>query len=279
MFQFSNQPKPYTGLLNASQQRGGMPYTPPNNGMPPMQQMPNVGLLSQPQEEGGGDSGGITDLVGSLMSMMKSGGGSDGAAPASTDTAPPAYLMHNNLAAGAAAAAPAMPMKTSSLIPSQQPQGQVPFRAPNLTAAGKFTVDPAQTLTSLGFNDAATLSQVPQIAGRIASFESGNKYGALGPVIKSGDRAYGRYQVMGNNIPSWTKSALGTSMTPQQFLSDPAAQDKVALHQMANHYKKYGNAADVASIWFSGRPARNNTSKDILGTSVPGYIKNTVAGL
>ena len=44
---------------------------------------------------------------------------------------------------------------------------------------------------------------------------------------------------------------------------------------MAQYYKKYGTLEDVASVWFSGRPVKKaGGAKDILGTSVPQYIKN-----
>jgi hypothetical protein len=118
----------------------------------------------------------------------------------------------------------------------------------------------------------SSAGNVDRIAEAIGSFESGGRYTALGPVTKNGDRAYGKYQVMGSNIPSWTKAALGKSLTPQQFLKDQKAQDAVARYKMAILYKKYGTVEDVASVWFSGRPAKGNNSKDIIGTSVPKYI-------
>lgn len=107
----------------------------------------------------------------------------------------------------------------------------------------------------------------------IAGVESAGSggYGALGPMVKN-DRAYGKYQVMGANIPSWTKSALGYSMTPQQFLSNPDAQEKVFEDQSNKAYAKYGNWDDVASVWFSGRPLSGNTSSDGYNT-VPDYVK------
>lgn len=144
---------------------------------------------------------------------------------------------------------------------------------------GKFSVDPAAALTSLGFTDQSILNSVPGIANSIAKVESSDNYGATGPTTKSGDKAYGRYQVMGNNIPVWSKEILGVSMTPEEFMSNPEAQDKIALAKMAQYHTKYGNAADVSSMWFSGRPARGNTSKDILGTSVPQYISRVAGGL
>lgn len=84
--------------------------------------------------------------------------------------------------------------------------------------------------------------------------ESSDNYRALGPITKTGDRAYGAYQVMGANIPSWTQAALGVKMTPEQFLANKEAQDLVARTQFAGNLQKYGNPRDVISTWFTGRP-------------------------
>jgi hypothetical protein len=118
---------------------------------------------------------------------------------------------------------------------------------------------------------------ISRIASAIGQVESSGRYDALGQTTKSGDRAYGKYQIMGNNIPAWSKEVLGYSVTPQQFLADPQLQDKIAQAKMAQYHQKYGNAGDVASAWFSGRPLRNNRSRDITGTSVPDYV-NRVYG-
>lgn len=114
---------------------------------------------------------------------------------------------------------------------------------------------------------------VEKIAEAIARLESGGKYDAMGPVTKKGDRAFGKYQIMGNNIPSWSKEALGRSVTPDEFLANPHLQDTIAHHKMGKYLDKYGNPQDVASAWFSGRPLKNNNSRDVLGTSVPKYVQ------
>lgn len=108
----------------------------------------------------------------------------------------------------------------------------------------------------------------------IAKQESGGRYNAVGPKTSTGDQAYGKYQVMGANIPTWTKQALGVSMTPQQFLASPGAQEAVASAKFQEVFNKYGNWQDVASVWFSGRPLSGNRSKDVTGTSVPQYVAN-----
>lgn len=113
--------------------------------------------------------------------------------------------------------------------------------------------------------------------------ESGGNYGAIGPDVKRGDgsvdRAYGKYQVMGANLPSWTKGATGRSMSPQEFLADKDAQEKVFEKYFGDEMKKRG-FADAASVWFSGQPLAqaqaNKIGPDVLGTTVPGYVKTVV---
>lgn len=104
----------------------------------------------------------------------------------------------------------------------------------------------------------------------LAAVESSGKYDAMGPLVQKGmykgDRAYGKYQVMGKNIPSWTKAAFGVSMTPEEFLANPSAQDAVAAYQMQKSYDKYGTWEDAASVWFTGRPISK------AGKASDGYI-------
>lgn len=113
----------------------------------------------------------------------------------------------------------------------------------------------------------------------IASIESAGSgdYSALGPVTKSGDRAYGRYQVMGANIPDWTKEALGQALTPEQFAASPQAQDAVFDHRFGGYVDKYGPAG-AASMWFSGDPTPDG-SADQLGTSDSDYVSKFMGAL
>ena len=129
----------------------------------------------------------------------------------------------------------------------------------------------------------------PSVMGRvkasISKTESGGNYQAKGPVTKSGDRAYGKYQVMGNNIPSWTKEALGRSYSVEEFLADTDAQEKVFETKMTQAYNKYGTWEDAASVWFSGRPLSKakNSSDGYLTTQqyvdkFSNNLKNTKEG-
>ena len=110
-------------------------------------------------------------------------------------------------------------------------------------------------------------------ADAISSIESGGQYGILGPVTKSGDRAYGKYQVMGQNVGPWTKEVLGQSLTPQQFLASPQAQDAVFQGKFGQYVNRYGNPQDAASAWFTGRPLAQGANKsDLYGTTGSSYV-------
>lgn len=109
-------------------------------------------------------------------------------------------------------------------------------------------------------------------ASAIAAVESGGRYDAVGPATKSGNRAYGKYQVMDFNIGPWTEKHLGRRMTTQEFLANPRAQDAVFNAEFGSYVKKYGNPQDAASVWFSGRPmAKAGNSSDGY-TTVPQYV-------
>lgn len=112
-----------------------------------------------------------------------------------------------------------------------------------------------------------------QYLDALGSIESSNNYAAVGPQTESGNRAYGRYQVMDFNIPTWTKETLGRSMSPEEFLKDRQAQDAVARAKFGQYVSQYGNPYDAASMWFSGRPMQKaGNAADVTGTSVPEYV-------
>lgn len=114
----------------------------------------------------------------------------------------------------------------------------------------------------------------------IASIESAGSgdYQALGPQTK-GDRAYGRYQVMGRNVPEWTKAAFGFSMTPDQFLASPEAQDRVFDHVFGGYVDRFGPEG-AAQAWFGGPGSVGKTGrKDVLGTDVGSYGQRFIRAL
>lgn len=108
----------------------------------------------------------------------------------------------------------------------------------------------------------------------LSKIESSHNYEALGPRTKSGDRAYGRYQVMGANVPSWTQEHYGQSLSPEEFRANKEAQDAVARGQFGKYLNQYGSPEDAASVWFSGRPmSKAGNASDITGTTVPAYVQ------
>jgi len=133
-----------------------------------------------------------------------------------------------------------------------------------------------------GYDDGGTADDdvLTKYGPVIGEIESSNNYGALGPATKTGDRGYGKYQVMGSNIPSWTQEALGKPMSTEDFLASPEAQDQVFTHHFSKALDRYGTPEDAASVWFSGKPrAQAGNASDQLGTTVPSYVKKFNAGL
>lgn len=114
----------------------------------------------------------------------------------------------------------------------------------------------------------------------ISTNESGGNYKLVGNAT-NGDRPYGKYGIMGANVPQWTKDALGTSMTPEQFLANPAAQDATFDHRFGNYVTKYGPEG-AAQAWLGGEGSVGKLDrKDNLGTSVGAYgqkFMNTLSG-
>lgn len=111
----------------------------------------------------------------------------------------------------------------------------------------------------------------------LSSIESSGNYQALGPVMQKGmykgDRGHGKYQVMGKNIPSWTKEAFGFAMTPEEFLADEEAQDNLAAFRIQRDKEKHGTWEDAASVWFSGRPLAEAGEASDGYMTTPAYVR------
>lgn len=126
---------------------------------------------------------------------------------------------------------------------------------------------------------AVTRSALPAVgnigmyAKAIQAIESGGNYGALGPVTRNGDRAYGAYQVMGNNIAPWSEAALGRRLSASEFLGDRSAQDAIFNHRFGGYVGKFG-ASGAAQAWFGGPGSvgKGSMGADILGTTGNSYV-------
>lgn len=115
-------------------------------------------------------------------------------------------------------------------------------------------------------------SDIERIMAAIASNETGGldqPYSQINYNDPSG--AFGKYQILGSNIPSWTQEALGRSLTPEQFLNDPAAQDATARYKMQQYYNQYGDAQSVARAWNAGEGFATNPN------AVTGYVSKFMA--
>jgi uncharacterized protein (DUF952 family) len=139
--------------------------------------------------------------------------------------------------------------------------GQMDYGAP--------AADPTQS--QFGADD-----PLERLAAATRKIESSGRYDALGPVTRTGDRGYGAYQVMGANVPSWTKQWLGRSMTPQEYLHDQQAQDDLFRGQGGDYLKKFGMSGAL-SMWHSGRPNSPNVSDGY--TRTPDYVKKGLAAM
>lgn len=110
-----------------------------------------------------------------------------------------------------------------------------------------------------------------QFAAAIVSQESGGNYSARSPA-----GALGKYQILGSNVPQWSREALGYSITPSQFLASPSLQDRIALFKLRQYYNSYGPAG-AASAWYSGNPNRVNDRSPVAGgPSVYDYVRSVL---
>jgi hypothetical protein len=137
-----------------------------------------------------------------------------------------------------------------------------------------WSADPVASAPAAPLTDAPTkitVNKGPDYAGAISQIESGGRYDAIGPTTRTGDKAYGKYQVMGANVGPWTKEVFGQELTPQEFVANPQVQDAVFQHKFGKYAEKYG-AEGASRAWFAGEKGMHNpNARDILGTRVAEY--------
>lgn len=83
--------------------------------------------------------------------------------------------------------------------------------------------------------------------------ESGNNYRAYNGMYG----ASGAYQILKSNIPSWSREALGRSVSYSEFMGSKKIQDAIAAYKLGQYLKKYG-AAGAAVAWYGGPGAVKN---------------------
>lgn len=151
------------------------------------------------------------------------------------------------------------------------------IQKPTYIPVGPLNRSRPQALPNYGLKNAH-----PELEATMAGIDgvesagSKNPYGLISKASKNGDRAYGKHQIMGANIPSWSTEVLGHPLTPQQFLASPEAQDKIAAYKINQYLAQGHSPQDAASLWFTGRSLKQLGGKDprdAYGTSNSAYQK------
>lgn len=142
-----------------------------------------------------------------------------------------------------------------------------------VTGAGPAITGPQSATDASPAKGPVDIARADQAIKNIES--SGGNYAAVGPVTtyKDGrqDRPYGAHQVMGANIPVWTKQYYGQELTPAQYLQSPEAQQAVFAGEFSRLASKYGPEG-AAQAWLGGEGSVGKTGRrDVLGTSVGDY--------
>lgn len=139
---------------------------------------------------------------------------------------------------------------------------------------GSAPYNPADTSTGLGNKGGGSSFQ--KFINSIAKQESGGNYRA----VNKSSGALGKYQIMPSNVPSWSKEALGHSITPQQFLKSPNLQERVARSKLSYYFNKYG-AAGAAKAWYGGEGAARRSSNTRQGAypSINAYASRVTSRL
>lgn len=118
------------------------------------------------------------------------------------------------------------------------------------------------------------VSDIERAKCAIAKIESGScggNYNTVGPQTRRGNRAFGKYQVMDFNVPSWTSRSCGRALTPYSFLADPDCQEKVFENVFGGYVSSCGSYEGAASKWFSGSCTVRNGGDGWL--SISGYVQ------
>ncbi|MBD2103308.1 transglycosylase SLT domain-containing protein [Leptolyngbya sp. FACHB-261] len=98
--------------------------------------------------------------------------------------------------------------------------------------------------------------EIAAITAAISEQESGDDYQAVNP--ESG--ALGRWQVLPENVISWSQEVLGEVVSTDEFLENPDIQDQIAAYKLSQYYyEALGQTGDsweakrfVAAKWYSG---------------------------
>jgi murein DD-endopeptidase MepM/ murein hydrolase activator NlpD len=123
---------------------------------------------------------------------------------------------------------------------------------------------------------------INQLMQAIASQESGGNH----ELINSDSGASGKWQVMPENIPSWSKAALGREISQAEFIGSAQIQQQIVRHRLNLYLNQQQpdltleqKVRMAASAWYSGQPELWNNTKPQYsnGREYPSIAEYTVS--
>jgi hypothetical protein len=113
-------------------------------------------------------------------------------------------------------------------------------------------------------------ASMDRYAAAIRKIESTNRYHITANAGR-GRTALGAYQILDTNLASWSRAALGRSVSRAEFLRSPHLQDQIFRHRFGQYVRKYG-AHGAARAWLGGEgAARGGGGADRFGSTPTSY--------
>ena len=115
-------------------------------------------------------------------------------------------------------------------------------------------------------------AHLAKAAEAIRKIESTNRYHVTANAGR-GRTALGAYQILDTNLASWSREALGRSVSRSEFLGSKAIQDQIFNHKFSEYVRKYGSTHAAAKVWHGGPGAlRNGGRSDAFGQTPDRYV-------
>jgi hypothetical protein len=113
-------------------------------------------------------------------------------------------------------------------------------------------------------------ASMAKYAAAIRKIESTGRYHVTADAGR-GRTALGAYQILDTNLASWSRAALGRSVSRAEFLRSRHLQDRIFHHRFGHYVKKYG-AHGAARAWLGGEgAARSGGGTDRFGSTPSSY--------
>lgn len=150
--------------------------------------------------------------------------------------------------------------KLQASVPAFNP-GTINLKLPNVTGGGKVKSPTGK----------APSGDFAKFIKAILGQESGRNYKAR----NASSGAAGAYQIMPGNIPSWSREALGRTVSLNEFMRSPKIQDAIATFKLKQYVKRYGYQG-AAAAWYGGPGVAKNwaskTRKQGAYPSIAAYV-------